>query len=44
MVFVPDEALRLVFQVRGRLVGSVALKRQMENPVTIALGLEDANV
>ena len=42
MVFVPDEALRLVFQVRGLLIGSVALKGRMVNPVTIALVLENA--
>ena len=44
VVFVPDEALRLVFQTRGKLTGSVALKGHMENPVMIALILENANI
>ena len=43
VVFVPDEALRLVFQVRGLLIGSIALKGRMANPVTIALVLENAD-
>ena len=42
VVFVPDEALRLVFQIRGLLIGSIALKGRMVNPVTIALVLENA--
>ena len=43
VVFVPDEALRLVFQIRGLLIGSIALKGRMVNPVTMALVLENAD-
>lgn len=36
--------MQLVFQTRGKLTGSVALKGHMENPVMIALILDNANI